>query len=209
MSQSETPQVDAESEDMNIHALCGSAADHMEKVATEAARLRAELAEANAEVKYQRAMRNDALNLYDAAQAEVTRLMHLVNGYVAENERLTLDLSLATSRALRLDTTRAAQLEAEHSENERLKAFLADERKEREIQQCRASSAEAEREVQREAREKAGKELAAAREEIAETRVEFLRFLSVCAEGGRNGRPMDLIPKVEWERARAFLKEPQ
>jgi len=77
MSQSETPQVDAESEDMNIHALCGSAADHMEKVATEAARLRAELAEANAEVKYQRAMRNDALNLYDAAQAEVTRLMHL------------------------------------------------------------------------------------------------------------------------------------
>jgi len=60
MSQSETPQVDAESEDMNIHALCGAL-----------------------QIIWKRwqpkppAMRNDALNLYDAAQAEVTRLMHL------------------------------------------------------------------------------------------------------------------------------------
>jgi len=61
---------------------------HPDTLQEEIARLRAELAEANAEVKYQRTMRNDALCLYDAAQAEVTRLMHLSNGYVAENERL-------------------------------------------------------------------------------------------------------------------------
>jgi hypothetical protein len=48
-------------------------------------------------------------------------------------------------------------------------------------------------------------------DEFTRMRFEFQRLLSICSEGTRAGRPMDSIPRTDWQRAMhaAFHKEQQ
>ena len=43
--------------------------------------------------------------------------------------------------------------------------------------------------------------------EIERLRAEFARFMDICGEGSARGRPVDLIDKQDWLRARAALAE--